>query len=110
MTDRAEETIAGLERWMEEASERLRASEERARKAEEEAYELKYAIAGGEDVPGSANAVTVDDVKRWDGERRAILSAAEARVKELEACLQMVLDEDAAVWHPLVRAALGEKP
>ena len=33
--------------------------------AKDEAYELKLAAAGGEDVPGSANNVTAADVTRW---------------------------------------------
>jgi len=49
--------------------------------AEKLAYDLKYAAAGGEDVPGSAHAVTVADVDRWrrDAEGRAKLADANTK-------------------------------
>lgn len=53
--------------------------------AREEAYDLKLAAAGGEDVPGSANLVTAEDVRRWRDEETLVLSAAEARAAQLQA-------------------------
>jgi len=46
------------------------------------AYDLKYAAAGGEDAPGSANAVAVADVDRWRREATTRISAAEAELDE----------------------------
>lgn len=53
--------------------------------AREEAYDLKLAAAGGEDVPGSANLVTAEDVRRWRDEETRALAAAEARAAQLQA-------------------------
>lgn len=49
----------------------------RAREAEAELYAIKLAAAGGEDAPGSAQAVTAADVERWRKE-------SERRIRELE--------------------------
>lgn len=54
-----------------ETAAREKAERERAEfrdswlKAEIEAYNLKFAAAGGEDAPGSAHIVTADDIERW---------------------------------------------
>ncbi|MCY1644773.1 Thoeris anti-defense Tad2 family protein [Methylorubrum sp. SL192] len=53
--------------------------------AREESYDLKLAAAGGEDVPGSANLVTAEDVRRWRDEETRALRAAEARAAQLQA-------------------------
>ena len=57
-------------------------------KAEAEAYELKYAAAGGEDAPGSAHTVTVADVDRWRRENSATISSQSERIAVLEAALR----------------------
>jgi hypothetical protein len=62
----------------------LAAALERAEKAEAEAYELKLAAAGGEDAPGSANAVTVADVQRWQKEHEATVKELFARAEKAE--------------------------
>lgn len=49
------------------------------------AYELKLAAAGGEDVPGSANLVTVEDVRRWQDEYARLVSAATSELARLRA-------------------------
>lgn len=57
-------------------------------KAESEAYELKYAAAGGEDAPGSAHAVTVADVDRWRREAETALTTALAERDALREALE----------------------
>lgn len=49
------------------------------------AYELKLAAAGGEDVPGSANLVTVEDVRRWRDEDARFVSTATSELARLRA-------------------------
>jgi hypothetical protein len=49
------------------------------------AYELKLATAGGEDVPGSANLVTVDDVRRWCAEDARLIATATSELARLRA-------------------------
>jgi hypothetical protein len=56
----------------------------RVEKAEAQAYELKLAAAGGEDAPGSANAVTVADVERWQKEHEATVRELSARANRIE--------------------------
>ena len=47
---------------------RAEKAEARAQKAEAELYAFKLAFAGGEDAPGAAARVTVQDVERWMAE------------------------------------------
>ncbi len=57
--------------------------------ASDEAYELKLAAAGGEDVPGSANCVTAADVTRWREEgvkRERQLLAENERLRRALGC------------------------
>lgn len=61
--------------------------------ARTEAYNLKYAAAGGEDVPGSANAVTVADVERWSREAELRTAEAEARATAAETALASMKTE-----------------
>lgn len=56
------------------------------------AYDLKFAIAGGEDAPGAAEVISVEDVERWQredvqtrNELQGRLAAAEARRAQAEA-------------------------
>ena len=88
--ENAEARRAGLEDY-------INSLRERAEKAEAEAYEFKLAAAGGEDAPGSANAVTVADVERWQKEH-------EATVKELFARAEKTERENAALYEWKERA------
>lgn len=53
------------------AEARIAELEKERDEARNEAYELKLAAAGGEDVPGSASLVTPHDVERWRKEQSA---------------------------------------
>ena len=83
------DTRAGepLGKCMREAATALRTLARERDEARAESYELKYAAAGGEDAPGSANAVTVADVARWQREGSIALQDATARASSLEAQL-----------------------
>lgn len=59
--------------------------------ARAEAYDLKYAAADGEDVPGSANAVTVADVERWRREQEARATTAERERDKAREALKLTL-------------------
>ena len=67
------------------------------RAAETENYELKLAAAGGEDVPGSAAAVTPADVERWVREWAQIAEALKSKVRELETDKARLLDAISAI-------------
>jgi hypothetical protein len=74
-----------------------------------ELYELKLAAAGGEDVPGSAEAVTPADVGRWRREQSEILAAVTAERDRFKDALQAIVDGD--VPRPLgARYREDEKP
>jgi hypothetical protein len=70
------------------AMERTLAAEARVRALEDEREQLALAICGGEDVPGYANAQTVETLVVFvEGERgawRQSYEAAEARVREMK--------------------------
>ena len=51
-------------------------------------YDFKLAVAGGEDAPGSAEAVTVEDVKRWQREEQQRLTTLEAENARLRAVVE----------------------
>ncbi|MBK3406247.1 hypothetical protein H0176_23750 [Methylorubrum populi] len=75
------------------------------------AYELKLAAAGGEDVPGSANLVTVEDVRRWRDEDARFVSTATSELARLRAegeakdrALKAKAEEQVAYWRERQRA------
>ena len=67
--------------------------------AKDEAYELKLAAAGGEDVPGSANCVAAADVTRWREEGVKRERAQDARFARLR-----------IAFHDAIRRPLGVTP
>lgn len=76
--------ISGTERsgiWGRIAARALK----RARNVEEENYAIKLAAAGGEDAPGSAQAVTAADVEKWR-------KADERHRRDLEGALRVAKD------------------
>lgn len=77
--------------------------------AEQLAYDLKYAAAGGEDVPGSANAVTVADVDRWRNEAEARERAAEAKLDRMRQALDSRATEISIAVQALDRIGMGTR-
>lgn len=53
-------------------AEEISARDRRIEELETELHAIKYEVMGGEDVPGSANMVTVDDVRKEMERLRAI--------------------------------------
>jgi len=53
----------------------------------DEIYEIKLAAAGGEDVPGSANAVTAKDIVRWQKDSAGLIAAQAAEIARLREAL-----------------------
>ncbi len=76
-----------LEEDLAVAADRLEALEAEVGRLNDELHAIKYEIMGGEDVPGSAHLVTLEDVKR-EGERGR---NTELRAEALEAELGNLL-------------------
>ncbi len=83
-----------LEEDLAEAADRLEALEAGVERLNDELHAIKYEIMGGEDVPGSAHLVELEDVKR---ERERIRNtelraeALEAQNKRLRVALQEIV-------------------